>query len=339
MVGARAQALPRMAGMNSTSPSGIIDLCVPWHEEFLGQGADVHAVMRRLKENGHAAVFITVAAVDDLAGAVSLCARRIREFRSRPDLYHIIRTVDDFADAAREGKLGIGFHFQGTVPFGRNLDLVWFFHELGIRHTLLAYNERTFVGDGCHEPGDAGLSLYGKAFVREMNRAGMMVDLAHTGERTSLEAIEASEKPVIVSHGNARALFDHPRNVSDAVIRGVAASGGVVGVNGVSFFHGARADGIIASMVDHMVHIADLVGIAHVAVGSDFMYLEGSEYKWLKQRSYMYPAGYPPPPWDFAQPEDLATLGDHMRRRGFSAPDIDRVFGGNFLRVAAEVWK
>lgn len=317
----------------------VCDLTVPWHEEFLADDADVHEVIPRFTATGADFVSITVAAVDNTADTVRLLAKRRREFLSRPDLYRLVYGVEDIGAARAEGRLAIGFHFQGTHPFERNLDLVEFFYQLGIRHCLLVYNEKTYVGDGCHEPSNSGLSVFGRLLVAEMNRVGMLVDCAHTGERTSLDAMEISTAPVILSHANPRSRFDHPRNVTDDVIRACAATGGVIGINGVAQFNGASADTMAAVMAEHMDHVAQLVGARHVALGSDFMYLEGSAYRWLKDRPYMYPKGYQPPPWLFVQPEQLPDIADHLLRRGYSDADVAGILGGNFLRVAQAVWK
>ncbi len=114
-------------------------------------------------------------------------------------------------DILGEGRLGITFHFQNTTPVGNDLDLLEGYQRLGVRMIQLTYNHRNLVGDGCMEPEDAGLSRFGRDLIAEMNRLGIVVDLSHTGHRTTLEAMEASLAPTVFSHSNAKGLFDHPR--------------------------------------------------------------------------------------------------------------------------------
>lgn len=317
----------------------VCDLTVPWHEEFLAQDADLHAVLARFRAAGVDMLSMTVAAVDNAQESFRLIAKRRRELLSRPDRYRLCYSVEDI-EAARAGDLmAIVFHFQGTHPFERNLDLIEPFYRLGIRQALLAYNERTFVGDGCHEPENAGLSKFGRLVVGEMNRVGMLIDCTHTGIRTSLEAIELSSAPVVFSHANPRALFDHERNITDEQIKACAASGGVVGINGVGLFNGADTETMVERMTDAMIHVAQLVGVEHVALGSDFMFVEGSAYRWYYDRAYMYPKGYSAPPWLFVQPEQLPHITDRLIARGLSDPEIEGILGLNYLRVARSVWR
>jgi len=317
----------------------VCDITVPWHEEFLAQDADLHAVMGRFRQAGVNLLSMTVAAVDNASETFRLIAKRRREILSRPDLYKLVYSVNDILEAKRQGVFGILFHFQGTHPFERNIDLIEPFYQLGIRQALLAYNERTFVGDGCHEPEDAGLSVFGRYVVAEMNRVGMLVDCTHTGFRTSMDAMEVSTSPVIFSHSNPRALFDHERNIRDEQIKACADTGGVIGINGVGLFNGASADTMVSRMVDGMVYVAEQVGAEHVALGTDFMFVEGSAYRWYYDRAYMYPKGYSEPPWLFVQPEQIPAITEELVRRSFSDAEIEGILGRNYLRVAEKVWK
>ncbi|WP_372424865.1 dipeptidase [Salinarimonas chemoclinalis] len=318
----------------------VCDITMPWHEEFLAQDARLDEVLARVHGPGGVdMVSLTVAAVDGMHDTIRLLAKRRREIEGRPDLYRLVGSVADIRAARAEGRLAVLLHFQGTHPFERNLDLIALYYALGVRHALLVYNERTLVGDGCHEPGNAGLSVFGRLVVAEMNRVGMLVDVAHTGERTALDAIAHSAAPVMISHVTPRALFDHARNPSDDLIRAAAASGGVIGINGVGLFNGADAQTMAARISEGMAHVAGLVGPRHVALGSDFMYLEGSAYRWYYDRAYMYPAGYSEPPWLFVQPEQLPRVTEELVRRGFSDAEIVGILGENFLAMAQTVWR
>jgi len=136
-----------------------------------------------------------------------------------------------------DGQLAVSLHFQGTVPFGEDLLPVGTFYEKGIRHALIAYNARNFVGHRCHEDNDNGSTAFGCALVREMNRVGMLVDVAHTGHRTALDTIETSTEPVVLSHAEIWALHQYPRCLKDKLIKVIAAKNGVPGITRASFVY------------------------------------------------------------------------------------------------------
>jgi membrane dipeptidase len=193
--GRRAAALHRDAV--------VIDLVCPL--------AALEPTLKEWIRGGATAIGPTVAAEEGAGGALASLAAWYERLRRRRDrLLHVTRAAD-IQRARRQGRLGIIFHFQNTAPFERNPDLVEVFHRLGVRVAQLTYNVRNCVGDGCDEPGDAGLSAFGRRLIAEMNRVGMVVDLSHTGFRTTMEAMEASAAPCIFSHSNARAVHDSPQ--------------------------------------------------------------------------------------------------------------------------------
>jgi membrane dipeptidase len=241
-------------------------------------------------------------------------------------------------EARRAGKLAVGFHFQGTAPFEQELGFVDLFYQLGVRHALLAYNEKNQAGCGCHVAGDTGLSDLGRALITEMNRVGMIVDCAHTGYRTTMEAIEASRAPVIISHTNVRALCDHPRCVWDDQIEACAATGGVLGITGLSAFlgdGGATAE----RLVDHIDHVSALVGPQHVGLGLDYVYDLPTFEAFVARMPERYPpeAGYA----NLAQLEleDTPRITQELLRRRYSEKEIRGILGENWLRVCAEAWR
>ena len=174
-------------------------------------------------------------------------------------------------EARAAGKVAVGFHFQGTAPFEEELGFVDVFYQLGIRHALMAYNQHNAVGSGCHVEQDRGLTSFGRALIAEMNRVGMLVDCAHTGYRTMMETVEASNSPTIISHTNVRALREHDRCIRDDQIVACARSGGVMGITGLSPFLG-EGEATVERLVDHVDHVAELVGPEHVGLGLDYVF-------------------------------------------------------------------
>jgi len=272
--------------------------------------------------------------------------------RLNQDKLLLVTCIDDIYRAKREGKLGILFHFQGTTPFEKNLNNIELFYRLGVRMVQLCYNVRDFVGDGCAERTDCGLSEFGIKVVEELNRLGIVVDCAHTGYRTTLDTIETSRTPVIVSHGNAKAVCDNSRNLPDDLIKAIAQNGGVVGMNGYPAFVAKKPRPTLDDLIDHVDHIAALVGIDHVSIGID--YYEGMAgvadeetakaiYEDRIRSGVWSSRDYPPPPWHYPEgiemPDKLANLTSALFRRGYGRKEVAKILGENLIRVFREAWR
>jgi len=250
----------------------------------------------------------------------------------------------------REGKLVVGLNSQETLPVGEDLSRLEALFALGVRHMVLAYNVRNIVADGCAEVANAGLSNFGRRLVREMNRVGIIVDGSHTGRRSSLEAMELSERPVIFSHSNAYAVCAHIRNIYDDQIRACAASGGVIGVVGVGAFLG-DAEARTESMFRHIDYIATLVGPRYVGLGTDYVNVlpvkdHAALWKRYEATQKTWPASidaWPDPTGTQItveesycfKPEQLVALIDMMLAHGYSVDVIKGILGENFRRVYA----
>ena len=314
----------------------VCDGLLPWTAVFLPPGADLIAQLRRFRAAGFDHVSLTAAAGRD--GAVEALARLGWFRRALAEHGDWLKPAADAAavQAARaEGAMSVAFHFQAATPFATDLDLVDGFRAAGIGRAILSYNEANVFADGCHEPRDAGLSALGRRLIARMDQAGMLVDLSHCGARTSFEAMEAPlVRSPVFSHSGARALFEHERNVTDDQIRACGARGGYVGINGVGMFLGAPGPRIPEAMAEHAAHVAGLIGAERVGLGLDFMFLEGSDYGFFHAARGRWPRGYPEPPWDFLQPEQLGELVRALEAKGFDRAGLRGVLGENYLRLA-----
>jgi membrane dipeptidase len=175
--------------------------------------------------------------------------------------------------------------------------------------------------------------------VDEMNRVGMMVDVSHCGYRTSMDILERSASPVIFSHSSMRAVWDHERNIFDDQARACAATGGVIGINGVGIFLGDN-DISVPAMARHIGYAVELVGPEHVGIGTDYVFDNDDLNRELAENPQIFPESYRSAgPIDFFPPERLAPLEAELSGRGYPAADIAAIVGGNFLRVARQVWK
>jgi len=238
-------------------------------------------------------------------------------------------TAADFGRAGEEGKIGILIGFQNADHFRTAAD-VETFHEVGQRVSQLTYNSRNRLGCGCKEPQDNGLTAYGAEIVAAMNRVGMVVDISHSAERTSLDAIRASRKPVLVTHSNCRALVAHPRCKSDRVIKAMADRGGVMGITVIPAFLKSGQPARIGHVLDHFEHVIRVAGIEHVGLGSDAD-VDAIDPRTNRVRPRYNVLG-------LRHPRRVFELTEGLIRRGYTDRQIELILGGNFQRALGEIW-
>ncbi len=261
-----------------------------------------------------------------------------------PDWLLRIGSGPDFARAKQSGRYGILFGLQNAAHFRRPED-VDTFYGLGQRVSQLTYNFRNLVGNGAFEPHDDGISEFGASIVERMNRVGMAVDCGHAGDCTMLDAFAISKRPVIISHGNCRALNPgHPRCVTDEAIQAMAKSGGVMGINFISFMVKDHEPATVDDVIDHFDHVSRLVGVEHVGVGSDFG-LESNDFgppdqlaKMLTTADKRYRVHHREAVADLAGEKRFYTLTDALIRRKYTDEHIRLILGENFRRVLSSVW-
>lgn len=313
-----------------------------------------------LRASGITAANFTVALpMDDSADALQRVKEYHRLVAADPGST-IVRSVDDIRACKRDGRFGVIVGCQNSRHIGTDLTWLSIFQQLGMRVLQLTYNERNFVGDGCLEPNDAGLSHFGRRVVLEANRLGITVDLSHAGVRTTLEAIELSEKPCIISHSGVTAKVPGPRSVDDEVMRALAAKGGVFGVTSfpnVNWRGGDRRPSFddFLEAVEHAIHV---VGIDHVGYGSDYVARIGAYPEWVIR--YLADTYAPYRGQRESRPGLAKVLGDidihdeqlegfagthHLPRlteallaRGHGEAGARKVLGENFLRVFEATW-
>lgn len=269
--------------------------------------------------------------------------RAIAHFRRwialRPDKFLLAESGADIALAKRTGKLAIAFDLEGTDALDGNLDMIAFYHRLGVRQMLLAYNCTNAFAGGCHDH-DILLTPLGRAAVAELNRVGIVVDCSHTSYRSTMDIMECSASPVVFSHSNPRALCDHGRNVRDDQIKACARTGGVIGINGVGAFLGGN-DISAECMIRHIDYVAQLVGARHVGIGLDYL----PDVEEVPKLFARYPQAWPgysaADMLDnrFAPPELMLEITAGLLAKGYADSDVRGILGENFLRVAQQVWK
>ena len=233
------------------------------------------------------------------------------------------------------------FGWQNATPIENNLDRLALFHALGVRVIQLTYNDRNLLGNGCYERSDDGLSHFGRDAVCEMNRLGILIDLSHVGDRTTLDAIERSERPVAITHANARAFFHHVRNKTDEALQLLAERGGVIGANAFPSFLRRGFQSTITDYVDAIEDLIERVGIDHVGIGTDYTQDQPATFfDWLfaQQGTKFGVRGEPFPdplihPQGMETPDTLSNVTGELLRRGYRPEEVTKIMGGNWLRL------
>ncbi|MCJ0764384.1 dipeptidase [Variovorax terrae] len=271
--------------------------------------------------------------VPDLRHSLNELAAYRKHLRTLSDVVHLVETYDDFARAAAAHKLGVVLGYQNVPGVERDLGLMALFHDLGVRVVQIAHNIRNLYGDGCAEPADAGLSSLGRDMVAALNELNIVIDLSHVGDRSGLDVLACSRQPVAVTHANAYALCPNARNKSDALIDGLKANGGVLGITYLPplvLMPGQTP--AAADVVAHIAYAVRRVGVEHVGIGSDFITGQPPErYQEFMRKPEVYgtwPWRYPVDSLD-AQQALLASLSGI----GLSPAQIQGVARDNFMRL------
>jgi len=308
------------------------------------------AVAEDWRAGGLSAVHVTVAYHERARETLSRLGAWNRRLREHADLLRPVRRGADLDAARREGRTGVVLGAQNCSPIEDELDLVEVMNDAGLKVMQLTYNTLSLCGAGCYETDDPGLSRFGRLVVAEMNRVGMVIDMSHSAERTTLETIEASTRPIATTHANPRFFHDVPRNKSEAVLRALAESGGMLGF---SLYPPHLPDGSACSLeafARMVARTADLMGAERLGIGSDLCRGWGGEtLDWMRngrwrplpeaEREALHAQPWPDqPPW-FQASADMANLAAALLEAGFSEDEAAGILGGNwhrFFRQALE---
>lgn len=272
-------------------------------------------------------------------GAIGCLSRWVARFDQFPDRLVKVTSPSSIRAAHEQGKFGVLLGLQDTTHFGSDLGRLEQLHAFGVRIVQLTYNSRNLVGDGCTERRPAGLSNFGVEVVRRLNQLGVLVDVSHCSEPTALDAVRSSRRPIAVTHGFARALHDHDRGQSDAVIKAVGREG-FIGIVAVPFFLSSAKRPSLDDFVRHVEHVADLVGADHVGIGTDW---GGGFPRVLADMidAQMSDRGFRPE-HRMSHRSDLRgfeswgrwpNLAKALLDHNFTAAEVHGMTGGNFLRT------
>jgi len=259
------------------------------------------------------------------------------------DVFSLVGTAADLDHAKAKHKIAVIMGLQNAEQFREPKD-VKECHQFGLRCAQLTYNSQNYIGSGSTDRVDGGISDFGVDIIKAMNEVGMLIDVSHSGDRTTLDAIELSPRPIAFTHSNCRALNNHPRLKTDEAIQKLARKGGVMGITGVRNFVKDREPTTVEDVVDHIDHVVKLVGIEHVGIGTDsdlmgYDHMQPDQYAKLKaayKASYAFRDKIDTD--GFNHPRKIYDLTDALLRRGYSDSNIQAVLGGNFRRLLGESW-
>ena len=303
-------------------------------------------VYNSLHSGGVTAINATIAVWEGYEATLDNIAEWYRRFDEFSNLICQGNDISDIEDAKKQGKTAVVFGWQNGSPIENNLDRLSLFHNLGVRIIQITYNERNLIGNGCLERHDDGLSQFGLDVVKEMDRLGIVIDLSHVGDRTTMEAIETSENPVAFTHANARSFFDHVRNKPDDALKALADKGGVVGANAFPIFLRTGYESTLKDYVDSIDDLVNRIGIDHVGIGTDFCQDQPySFFEWLFARQGIKLSDKPVPianphfhPEGLERPDSMVNIAKELLERGYDKEDISKVLGGNWMRLFGQVW-
>lgn len=302
------------------------------------------AIFEDMRKGGLTAANCTCCVWENFTETMRNIAKWKQSFRANGDLITPVYTTADILRAKAENKTGIILGWQNTTGIEDHLEYLELFHELGVRIIQITYNTQNFVGSGCYESTDSGLSDYGHDVVAEMNRLGILCDLSHVGPKTSEDVILASKQRVAYSHCLPSGLKEHKRNKSDEQLRFIADKGGFVGVTMFPPFLKKGPAATVADYVEAMDYVINIVGEDVVGVGTDFTQGYGQPFfDWIT-----HDKGFGRKLTDFGaviNPEGFREIGDFpnltaaMEKAGWSTTRIEKVMGGNWLQLLKDVWR
>lgn len=299
-------------------------------------------VFRQMNEGKVAAVHVTICYHEDFRETVENVVDWNRRFEKYSDLIIPGRSADDVRRAHAEGKTAIVFGFQNCSPIEDDIGLVEVCHQLGARFMQLSYNNQSLLATGCYEADDPGITRMGRQVIHEMNRVGLVIDMSHSAERSTLEAIEISERPIAITHANPASWHPALRNKSDTVLKALAESGGMLGL---SLYPHHLNEGNRCTLEDFCTMIArtaEVMGMEQIGFGSDLCQNQpDTVVAWMRNGTWTRDTdfgegsadapGFPDQPTWFRDNRDFKGIQAGMRAVGFSNTDIAKIGGGNWL--------
>ena len=304
-------------------------------------------IFRQMRAGGVDAIHVTITYHETFRETVLNIERWNRWFERFPDLIFQGFTAADIEIARQTGRTAIYFGSQNPSCIEDDIGLVEVLHRLGMRFMQLTYNNQSLLATGCYEAEDGGLSRMGREVVREMNRVGMVVDMSHSGDRSTLEAIEHSTRPIAITHANPASWHSARRNKSDTVLKALAESGGMLGLSLYPHHLKGGSQCNLAEFCDMAARAVDVMGAGNVGIGSDLCQDQPDSIvewmrvgRWTKAIDYGEGSadapGFPPMPDWFGDNRDFGNIAEGLKNRGMNEAEVAGIMGGNWMRFYAD---
>ena len=303
-------------------------------------------VFEQMRDGGLSAVHVTIAYHELSRETLQNIGQWNRMFEMHNDLIMPVHTAADIEAAHAQNKVGIIFGFQNCSPIEDDIDLVAIFHQLGVRIMQLTYNNQSLLGAGCYEATDSGIARFGKVVIAEMNRVGMVIDMSHSAQESTLQAIEISQRPIVISHANPTFFEPAKRNKSNKVLSALAESEGLLGFSMYPFHLKNGPQCRLDEFCTMVAETVDLMGIDRVGMGSDLCLnqpLSVLEWmrngRWTKQMDYgegsANNAAWPESLSWFKTSADFPNIVVGLQDKGFNDVEVEKIMGRNWLDFCA----
>ncbi|MGB0941279.1 MAG: dipeptidase [Marinomonas sp.] len=304
-------------------------------------------IFLQLKEGGVTMVHATIVYHEQIRETLLRIGEWNTHFERNADLIMPVRCADDIRIAKQTGRVGIMFGAQNCSPIEDDIAMIEIMRELNLMIMQLTYNNQSLLACGCYEAVDSGVTRFGKQAIKEMNRVGMIVDMSHSGERSTLDAIEISERPIVISHANPLSFHEAKRNKSDTVLKNLAESGGLLGFSLYPFHLKNGSNCRLDEFCDMIANTADLMGIDNIGIGTDLCQQQPLSIlewmrngRWSKTKDYgegsKSNADWPEPLTWFRDSRDFPNLTKGLIDRGFNQTEVAKIMGQNWLRFFDE---
>lgn len=304
-------------------------------------------IFRQMREGNVDAVHVTISYHENFRETVLNFEQWNRWFEKYPDLIMKGRWADDIRVARETGRTAIFFGFQNPAPIEDDIGLVKILHDLGARFMQLTYNNQSLLATGCYEAEDPGITRMGRQVIKEMNRVGLVIDMSHSADRSTIEAAEISERPIAITHANLHSWQPALRNKRDDVVRAVTENGGMMGFSLYPHHLKGKTDCTLESFCEMIARAAEQFGAQNFGIGSDLCQDQPDSIvewmrvgRWTKEIDYgegsASAPGFPPMPQWFEDNRDFGNIEQGLRDIGFNADEVSGLMGGNWHRFFAE---
>ena len=304
-------------------------------------------IFQQMREGGVDAVHATICYHEDFRETVEEIVDWNRRFERHAELIAPARTASDIERARAAGRTAVFFGLQNASAIEDDIGLIEVLHTLGVRFMQLTYNNQSLLGSGCYEAEDTGITRMGREVIAEMNRVGMAIDMSHSGERSTREAIDLSARPIAITHANPASWHKVPRNKSDEVLQALAARGGMLGLSLYPHHLRGGSSCTLESFTAMVARLADQIGVDHIGIGSDLCQDQpDSVVAWMRNGRWtksdasigLGAAVFPPQPGWFRDNRDFGKIRAGLLAQGFSDKDTAKIMGGNWYRFYADAF-